>query len=109
MNETIDRSRIQPGCYAVIFTYLRGENLEGYAAMDEATIEAVRHQPGYLGYESVALNNRSIFISYWESLEAIEHWKADQLHRSAKGQAHRWYDQYHSMITRIEHSHVHAK
>ena len=60
--------------------------------------------PGMVGYDSV--NNgagRGIFISYWESMEAIEAWRVDAVHREAKSQAGRWYAAYHSVIVKIEH------
>ena len=103
----INRALIQPGCYAVIFSYVRGTDLEGYAEMDEATLQLAAGVPGYLGYESTGDENRRIFISYWASMDAIEAWKGDAVHRQAKSKAQRWYKAYHSMVTRIEHTALH--
>ena len=103
----IDRALIKAGCYAVIFSYVRGTDLEGYAEMDETTLRLASSVPGYLGYESTGDENRRIFISYWESMKAIEDWKANQTHRHAKSKAKQWYQSYHSMVTRIEHNTLH--
>lgn len=91
--------------YAVIFSSTKSENLEGYAEMDETTMNLASQQPGYLGYESVAIENRSIFISYWESKEAIEDWRVHATHKMAKSGAQKWYKRYLSQICLVESSH----
>ena len=56
-----------PGAqYANIFSYLPSDDREGYAELDEETLQLVGDVPGYVGYESVKnAEGRSIFISYW--------------------------------------------
>lgn len=94
--------------YAVIFSLLRSDNLEGYAEMDEATLQKVKTWPGYLGYQSVYNGNRGIFISYWRSMEDIQQWKNDQLHIRAKSHGNQWYSWYLSEITQVLHARVHG-
>ncbi len=102
----IDRSLIQPDCYAVIFSLERSQNLDGYAEMDDKTIELVKSFEGYLGYESVYQGNRGIFISYWKNADAINQWKNDTTHLQAKAKGKVWYAFYHSLICKVEQSHV---
>jgi heme-degrading monooxygenase HmoA len=91
--------------YAVIFSSTKSDTLEGYAEMDEVTMKLASQQAGYLGYESVAAETRSIFISYWESKEAIENWRIDATHKMAKSGANKWYKRYLSQICLVESSH----
>lgn len=92
----------QPPYYAVIFTSLRTEGDDGYAAMGERMFELARQQPGYLGYES-AREGLGITVSYWESLEAIKNWKqvAEHLDAQSKGIKH-WYSSYKTRICLVE-------
>lgn len=94
------------GYYAVIFSSTKSDNLNGYAEMDELTMKLAMEQTGFLGYEAVVNGNKSIFISYWESLSAIEKWKHDSVHKQAKSQAKKWYKRYLSQICKVEHTHL---
>lgn len=50
--------------------------------------ELAKQQPGFLDVESVRDHSGlGITISYWESLEAIENWKQNVLHKEAKKEA----------------------
>ncbi len=93
-----------PGAkYANIFSYLKSDNHEGYKEMDEETLGLVGHIQGYLGYESVTNNDgRTIFISYWNSLKAINEWRINSRHKAAKNQSKRWYSAYQSVLVKIE-------
>ena len=73
--------------YAVIFSSTKNSDLEGYTEMDDATMLLAKEQPGYLGYESVNNLNTGIFISYWQSKDAIEKWRINSTHKLAKDQA----------------------
>ncbi|HQQ95533.1 MAG TPA: antibiotic biosynthesis monooxygenase [Bacteroidia bacterium] len=90
--------------YAVIFSSVKSDDLEGYTEMDEKTLKLAQEQKGYLGYEAVADDKRSIFISYWESMEDIRVWGEHAVHKMAKAQAGRWYKRYLSQICRVESS-----
>ena len=92
--------------YAVIFSLKRSNTLEGYQEMDELTMQEAEKINGYKGYESVYNENQEgIFISYWESMEAINEWRNNTLHQTAKLKGiEQWYDRYSIKICKIEHS-----
>ncbi len=94
------------GYYAVIFSSEKSENLEGYSAMDEITMQLAAEQKGYLGYESLSNGNKTIFISYWANMESIQTWRDNTTHQMAKSQANRWYKRYLSQICLVKHSHL---
>ncbi|MBI1315491.1 antibiotic biosynthesis monooxygenase [bacterium] len=92
-----------PPYWAAVFLSERSSQLEGYAAMDQATIDAASSIPGYLGYASLKQGDVGMFISYWQNPEAIEAWRMHGLHLRAKdlGKA-QWYRRYVSQLARIE-------
>ena len=71
--------------YAVIFTSILNENIEGYDQMAEQMLRLVHQQPGFLGVDS-ARDKIGITVSYWSSLEAIDNWRKNLEHQSAKNQ-----------------------
>jgi heme-degrading monooxygenase HmoA len=87
----------KPPYYAVIFTSLRTDGDEGYAAMADRMVELASQQPGFLGIESVR-ENLGITVSYWDSLEAInlEHQEAQKSGRE------RWYSSFKIRIAKVE-------
>jgi len=88
--------------YAVIFTSLRTEGDNGYAAMADEMDELAKRQPGYLGIES-ARNELGITVSYWRSLEDIKNWKANERHLVAqKTGRDKWYERYKVRICKVE-------
>lgn len=95
--------------YAVIFSSTKSEQLEGYSEMDELTMKLAQDQEGFIGYESVSTGNKGIFISYWESKEAIDVWRKNVTHQMAKAEAGRWYSRYLSQICKVESSRLHEK
>ena len=91
-----------PPYYAVIFSSIRTDDSEGYGEMAERMVELAAQQPGYLGMES-ARNEVGITVSYWESLEAIRHWKANAEHLLAqKLGREKWYAAYKTRVCRVE-------
>jgi heme-degrading monooxygenase HmoA len=88
--------------YAVIFTSTRTEVEDGYAEMAIKMVELAKAQPGYIGMES-ARSEIGITVSYWESLEAIQKWKAnlDHLEAQEKGKT-TWYKNYKVRIAKVE-------
>lgn len=100
----INQSLPKSNYYAVIFSSEKSENLEGYADMDKQTMDLAVKQTGYLGFESISAGNKSIFISYWETKEAIEQWRVHATHQLAKSQAKVWYKRYLSQICLVEYS-----
>lgn len=98
-----------PPYYAVIFTSMRTEGDNGYAAMSEAMAESAAKQPGFLGVES-ARAEIGITVSYWESLEAIAAWKKDSAHLIAqKLGRERWYESYKTRVCKVERDYEFSK
>jgi len=96
----------QNGFYAVIFSSSKSEQLEGYVEMDELTMKKATEQSGYLGYESLSNNEKTIFISYWKDMESINRWKVDSTHKLAKANAKNWYTRYLSQICLVQSHHL---
>lgn len=92
----------RPPYYAVIFTSVRTDISEEYAATAERMVQLASEQPGYLGHES-ARDTLGITVSYWESLEAIKNWKQQSEHVQAqeKGRT-RYYAAYTTRICLVE-------
>ncbi|RXT03741.1 antibiotic biosynthesis monooxygenase [Ammoniphilus sp. CFH 90114] len=94
----------QPPYYAVIFTNQRSAGDHGYERMAEHMVSLASQQPGFLGVESVRdADGFGVTISYWESLEAIRSWKANEEHQLAqeKGKT-AWYENYKTRICKVE-------
>jgi heme-degrading monooxygenase HmoA len=92
----------KPPYWAVIFTSIRTEGDDGYAAMSEAMETLARRQPGFLGVES-AREDVGITVSYWRDLDSIRAWKADLRHQAAQHAGRtRWYSAYTTRIARVE-------
>ena len=88
--------------YAVIFTSIQKENLNGYSEMADKMEQLAKKQPGFIGMDS-ARNEVGITVSYWENLEAIKNWKQQTEHLEAqvKGKAN-WYSWYNVKICKVE-------
>lgn len=93
--------RPAPPYYAVIFTSVRTEGDDGYSAMAKEVLELASKQPGFLGFES-ARQEIGISVSYWASLEAIQQWKDNAVHRGAQSRAKDWYKSFRVRICRVE-------
>jgi heme-degrading monooxygenase HmoA len=88
--------------YAVIFTSVQTENIEGYAEMADLMENLSKQQPGFLGIES-ARNEIGITVSYWQSLESIKNWKANLYHLVAQKKGReQWYSYYKVRICKVE-------
>lgn len=88
--------------YAVIFTSLKSKNDDGYNEMAVKMEVLAKQQSGFLGIES-AREELGITVSYWESLEAIQKWKAnlDHIEAQQKGKTD-WYKHYRVRIAKVE-------
>ena len=88
--------------YAVIFTSVQTENIQGYSEMAELMETLAKQQSGFLGIES-ARNEIGITVSYWQNLESIKNWKAnlDHLNAQKKGRE-QWYSYYKVRICKVE-------
>jgi heme-degrading monooxygenase HmoA len=99
---SLTASTPKPPYYAVIFTSLRTDGDDGYAAMADRMVVLAAQQPGFLGIESVR-ENLGITVSYWNSLEAIKNWKANLEHKEAqKAGRERWYSSFKIRIAKVE-------
>ena len=88
--------------YAVIFSTILTEDIEGYQEMAKKMDELAKQQEGYLGIES-ARSEIGITVSYWKSLEAISKWKNNVEHTYARELGRqKWYKQYQLRICKVE-------
>ena len=105
MTATAFASLPTPPYYAVIFSSLRTPTgADEYTHMAERMVELAEQQPGFLGVESTrGADGFGITVSYWASLEAIAHWRADAEHRVAQetGKA-QWYEHYELRVALVE-------
>lgn len=92
----------EPPYYAVIFSSIRTEEIDGYKEMSDLMVELAQEQEGFLGIES-ARNELGMTVSYWKDLESIKKWKqqADHLIAQKKGRTE-WYKRYKTRIARVE-------
>ena len=91
----------EPPYYAVIFTSIRSDGENGYAAMAKQMLELASVQPGFLGFET-ARQEIGISVSYWSSMEAIAAWKEHMAHRQAQHRARDWYKAFRVRVCRVE-------
>ena len=92
----------QPPYYAVIFTNVQSNNLEGYAQMAQQMESLAKQQPGYLGFEA-ARDGLGIAVSYWQDETSILAWKNVAEHQLAqKVGRDKWYSDYTTRICKVE-------
>ena len=92
----------EPPYYAVIFTNLQTDDLQGYAETATRMMELASSQPGFLGVES-ARDGLGITVSYWTDLQSIRSWKMQAEHKLAQQQGkQRWYSAYKTRIALVE-------
>jgi heme-degrading monooxygenase HmoA len=95
----------EPPYYAVVFSSHRTEGDNGYAAMAERMMALAAQQSGFLGVES-ASDTLGITVSYWDSLEAIRHWKEHVEHLRAQQDGHsQWYASFRVRVAKVEREH----
>lgn len=97
--------RPEPPYYAVIFTSLRTPDDDaGYAAAAARMGALAAQQPGYLGVESArGADGLGITVSYWQSLEAIQAWRAHIEHSAIREQGRAaWYEHYELRVAKVE-------
>lgn len=95
----------EPPYWAVIFTSQRtAEDPEGYARTADEMVALASMQPGFLGAETArGTDGIGITVSYWESLDAIRHWRRHADHQVAqKLGRERWYRAYTLRIAHVE-------
>ncbi|WP_370408142.1 antibiotic biosynthesis monooxygenase [Tenacibaculum dicentrarchi] len=88
--------------YAVIFTTILSDNLNGYDAMATKMEVLAKQQKGYLGIE-FARSKVGITVSYWQDLDAIVQWKNNIEHLEAREMGRvQWYKKYQLRICKVE-------
>jgi heme-degrading monooxygenase HmoA len=92
------------GSYAVIFPSLSsGVDEEGHEQMLATLYESAQAVKGYLGLESASIGSFKLSIAYYDSLEAINTWKANGDHIAAKTKARStWLEDWQIRICKIE-------
>lgn len=90
--------------YAVIFSSERTDGDNGYAEMAQQMVELAKQQPGFLGVESARdASGFGITVSYWDSLEAIQQWKAHAAHKVAQERGRKeWYCRFSLRVCQVE-------
>lgn len=95
---------LKPPYYAVIFTTVLNDDIEGYFKTAQKIEELAKLQKGYLGLES-ARNEIGITVSYWQTLEDITAWKNNIAHTEARNLGRKkWYKKYQLKICKVERS-----
>ena len=93
---------LEPPYYAVIFSTITNENLDGYLETAERMEELAREQNGFLGIES-ARKVIGITVSYWQNLDDISAWKNNIEHTEARNLGReKWYKKYQLRICKVE-------
>lgn len=93
---------LKPPYYAVIFTTLLSEDIDGYKKTANRMEQLATQQLGYLGIEH-ARSEVGITISYWKDLESILDWKQNIEHTEARKMGReKWYKQYQLRICKVE-------
>ena len=92
----------KPPYYAVIFSSIRSEEIDGYSEMADLMVDLASSQEGFLGIES-ARNELGITVSYWKDLNSIKKWKqhSDHIVAQQKGRT-QWYKNYKTRIAKVE-------
>lgn len=102
MNNSLIAATPASPYYAVIFTSVLNDVVDGYGDMAALMVELAAQQDGFLGVES-ARNEVGITVSYWNSLDAIKNWKANTDHLIAQQRGRNdWYAYYKVRICRVE-------
>jgi heme-degrading monooxygenase HmoA len=84
----------EPPYVAVIFTSLRTDGDNGYAAMSERMDRLAAEQPGYLGIEA-ARDGLGLTVSYWADEDSARAWKQVAEHLVAQQRGREtWYSDY---------------
>lgn len=92
----------EPPYTAVIFTSLRTEGDNGYAAMDREMDRLAAEQDGYLGIEA-AREGLGVTVSYWRDAAAARAWKRVAAHLVAQRRGREeWYSAYRVRVATVE-------
>ncbi len=95
---------MKPPYYAVIFTSKRKADQNEYGSTADRMKELTMQQPGFLGIDSARNDDGlGITVCYWDSIEAIKNWKANNEHQYAQKMGKEmWYESYSVRIAKVE-------
>ena len=95
---------MKPPYFAVIFTSKRKLYTDDYDATAERMKELTAQQPGFLGIDSARnADGIGITVCYWDSIDAIKNWKANNEHQYAQSMGKKeWYESYSVRIAKVE-------
>ena len=87
---------------AVIFRAETNELDDHYFEIAKRMRELAISRYGCLEFTAVTEGRQEIAISYWNDLEAIERWKADEEHRKAQELGRKyWYRSYSVQVVEV--------
>lgn len=92
-------------CFAVVFSSQRtAGHGEEYEAEARRMVALAGQQPGFLGVESArGADGFGITVSYWESLEAVRHFRDVGEHRAAQARGREsYYERYQVRVCTVE-------
>lgn len=88
--------------YAVIFTTIANDDLQGYQDAAIKMEELAKLQDGYLGIDA-ARSDIGITVSYWKTLAAITAWKNNLEHTKVRDLGReKWYKHYELRVCKVE-------
>jgi heme-degrading monooxygenase HmoA len=91
----------EPPYVAVVFTSVRTDNDQGYAAMSRRMLALAAEQDGFLGVES-AREEVGITVSYWRDEAAARAWKEVAAHLVAQRRGREaWYRDYRVRVATV--------
>ena len=83
---------------------LDAEQLDKYRRMDDATLEAARAIPGYLGHEFASNEEGTVFGELLGKRRCGGPMGSAPLHQEAKRLGHAvWYEAYRTMVCTVDH------
>ena len=91
-----------PPYTAVVFTSVRTEGDQGYAATAMRMDALAAEQPGYLGIETVHEGDAGLTVSYWVDEAAAAAWKQVAEHLVAQERGREvWYADYRVRVATV--------
>jgi heme-degrading monooxygenase HmoA len=88
--------------YAVIFSTITSENIDGYLEAAQRMEVLAKQQKGFLGIES-ARSEIGITVSYWQTVADISAWKNNIEHSTVRALGReKWYKKYQLRICKVE-------
>ncbi|UAA38403.1 antibiotic biosynthesis monooxygenase [Paraneptunicella aestuarii] len=92
--------------YAVIFSSIKTEKLDGYNDTAEKMWQLAHEQEGFLGVDSAGGETHGeagITVSYWRDLDSIKQWKMQSDHAIARKLGkEKWYQGYTLRVAKVE-------